>query len=212
MKPRLGSVLPLALILVAGAMSVPAQRTDYLTPAEVIKIRDTMKPQKRIKLFLDIAGERLASLEGELRSAGQHPEKHSRELTVKFDHYLRALDDVAGHLEMWLERGGVDLRKLRSELPAATRSFLLRLHHIQDSNTALRETDLHFDLEDSIEVTEEVLAMGKDIPSKILPPRLPSTERAVKPAEAPPTPGKPTMRRPGEDASGQKPKDKPPQP
>ncbi len=210
MKPRLGSVLPLALILVAGAMPALAQRADYLTPVEVALVRDTMEPQKRIKLFLDFAADRLDSLEKELRSAGKHPEQHTRELTVKFDHYIRAVDDVAGHLEMWLERGGVDLRKLRKQLPKASEDLLARLTVIQQGNAALQETDLHFDLEDAIEATEDVLKMGKDIPNEILPPRLASSEGIRKPKDAPPEPGKPTLRRPGEDSSGQKPKDKPP--
>lgn len=203
-----------ALLLFLAAVPVPlfAQRADYLTPAEVTLVRDAMEPQKRIKLFLDFAEERLGSLEKELRSAGQHPEKRSRELTVKFDHYIRAVDDVAGHLEMWLDRGGVDLRKLRKQLPKASKDFLARLSVIQQDNTALQETDLHFDLEDAIEATEDVLKMGKDIPNEILPPSLASTEGVRKPKDAPPEPGKPTLRRTGEDSSGQKPKDKPPQP
>ena len=211
MKPRLGSVLPWALILVAGAMPALAQRTDYLTPAEVTLVRDTMEPQKRIKLFLDFAEERLGSLEKELRSAGQHPEKRSRKLTVKFDHYIRAVDDVAGHLEMWLERGGVDLRKLRKQLPKASEGFLARLTAIQQDNTALLQTGLRFDLEDAIEATEEMANLIEKIPDTVLPPSLASSEGVRKPKDAPPVPGKPTLRRSGEDSSGQKPKDKPPQ-
>ena len=204
------------LIAATGHAAVQKkQRSDYLSREEVQKVRDTMDPGKRIKLFLEFATERLEKLEGNLKAADGNPEKiekKRRELTEGFDHYIRAIDDAAGHLEMWLERGGVDLRKLRKGLPKAGEDFVERLSLIRESQTALQETDLRYDLEDALEATEEMLALGKRIPNTILPPQIPSAEgrRATTDPKTPAQPGRPTLRRKGEDKSGRKPDPKPP--
>ena len=213
MKHRPFIVPVLAGLLLFPAAASRAQRqADYLTREEVTLVRDTMEPQKRIKLFLDFAGQRLARLEGKLRISRNNPEKYRRDLTEKFDHYIRAVDDAAGHLEMWLERGGVDLRKLRKQMPKAGENLLLRLNQIHDTHQPLLETGLRYDLEDAIEATEEMLDLSKKIPETVIPPQAHRSQTATAP-NAPPKAGRPSLRRKGEDGYGQKPdKDKKPPP
>ena len=199
---RAGGLL-LAALIASGLPLTSQTRIDYLTPEEVDLVRRVQDPDRKIQLFMGFAADRLKKLEARLDKAGNDPEAHYDELAVRFDDYIRAVDDVAGHLEMWFDRGGVELPKLRKRMKNDGAKFLERLAVIGQSR-ALSETDLTYELEDSVEATKDMMALGAKIPDGLIPPQFGSGTQS---ADAPPAvrqPGKPSLRRTGEDESGRK--------
>src|SRR3989442_6741076 len=62
-----GCALLVAAFLLAGTGAAGSpQKKDYLSGIEADKIRDAEGPSKRIKLFLEFAGDRLKKLQYEL--------------------------------------------------------------------------------------------------------------------------------------------------
>ncbi len=205
--PRAGGLL-LATLIAAGLPLTSQTRIDYLTPEEIDLVRRVEDPDRKIQLFIGFAADRLQKLENGIGKAGNNPEEHYDELAVRFDDYIRAVDDVAGHLEMWFDRGGVELPKLRKRMKKDGAKFLERLAVIGQSR-ALSETDLTYELEDSFEATRDMMALGAKIPDGLIPPQFGRTQSA----DALPTerqPGKPSLRRTGEDETGRKKDDKKP--
>ena len=205
----LSGCVALAAMLTAGLPATSQTRIDYLTPAEVKKIRNIEEPDRKIQLFLTFAADRLKKLEDKIDKAGRDPEKSYEEIAVRFDDYIRAIDDATGHLDMWLDRGGIELYKLRKRMNKDGAEFLERLALLGESR-ALTETDLTYELEDATEATRDMLALGATIPDGLVPPRSRDTQSAGAPAVR--QPGKPTLRRSDEDETGQKKEDKKPPP
>ena len=214
MTPRTPGLLAIVAALLFTSLPGAAQvREDYLSREEVKRVRNEADPDKKVQLFLEFAKDRLEKLENGIGSAGKKPDEKRRELTRLFENFIRAVDDVSGHVEMWLERGGADLHKLSKRMKKEGPKFVERLTLILETNQPLRETDLRFELEDAIEATEEMVALAARIPDGMMPPRFGDADSAGAPAEA--QPGKPSLRRTGEDESGRKPeepkeKEKPP--
>ena len=207
MTPRTHGLLTIVAVLLFASLPGAAQvREDYLNREEVERVRDEMDPDKKVQLFLEFAKDRLQTLESGIDSAGKNPDEKRRKLTRLFDHYIRAVDDVSGHVEMWLDQGGADLHRLRKRMKKDGPKFVERLTQILETNQPLRETDMRFDLEDAIEATQEMVALAARIPDGMMPPKFGDAESAEAPSE--PQPGKPSLRRQDEDESGQKSKEK----
>ena len=197
----LSGCVALAVMLTTGLPTAAQTRIDYLTPAEVEKIRNIEDPDRKIQLFLTFAADRLTKLENKIGKAGRDPEKNYDEIAVRFDDYIRAIDDATGHLDMWLDRGGIELYKVRKRMKKDGAEFLERLALLGESR-ALTETDLTYELEDATEATRDMLALGATIPDGLVPPRSHDTQSAGAPAVR--QPGRPTLRRSDEDETGQK--------
>ena len=195
MKAGRKSVLALgALLLAATPGPVSAQQTDYLTRDEVAEVREAQEPVKRVSLFLNYADLRLAAVEKILEAASGGKPPRGDDLQEAMNNYIRAIDDAAANLEIFLERGGVDLRKLRQPLRKIGTDLLARLKSIQPPFEGAR-TDLRWDMEDALETTQELLTLEKQIPDKPIPPKIPTLVGAAGEKEQAPVPGQPTLKR-----------------
>ncbi len=195
MKAGWKSVLALgALLLAATPGPVSAQQTDYLTRDEVTVVRETQEPVKRVRLFLNYAELRLAVVEKILEAASGGKPPRGDDLQDAMNNYIRAIDDAAANLENFLERGGVDLRKLRQPLRESGANLLARLKSIQPPFEGAREV-LRWDMEDALEATQDLLTLEKRIPDEPIPPKIPTMVGATGEKEKTPVPGKPTLKR-----------------
>ncbi len=195
MKAGRKSVLALgALLLAATPRPVSAQQTDYLTRDEVTEVREAQEPVKRVRLFLNYAELRLTVVEKILEAASGGKPPRGDDLQDAMNNYIRAIDDAAANLEIFLERGGVDLRKLRQPLRKIGTDLLARLKSIQSPFEGAR-TDLRWDMEDALETTQDLLTLEKQIPDKPIPPKIPTMVGAAGEKEKVPVPGKPTLKR-----------------
>lgn len=195
MKAGRKSVLALgALLLAATPGPVSAQQTDYLTRDEVTEVREAQEPVKRVSLFLNYADLRLAAVEKILEAASGGKPPRGDDLQEAMNNYIRAIDDAAANLEIFLERGGVDLRKLRQPLRETGTDLLARLKSIQPPFEGAR-TDLRWDMEDALETTQDLLTLEKQIPDKPIPPKIPTLVGAASEKEKTRVPGQPTLKR-----------------
>ncbi len=195
MKTGRKSVLAVgALMLAATPGPVSAQQTDYLTRDEVTEVREAQEPVKRVRLFLNYADLRLAVVEKILEAASDGKPPHGDNLQEAMNNYIRAIDDAAANLEIFLERGGVDLRKLRQPLRESGADLLVRLKSIQPPFEGAR-TDLRWDMEDALETTQDLLTLEKQIPTKPIPPKIPTMVGAAGEKEKACVPGQPTLKR-----------------
>ncbi len=195
MKAGRKSVLALgALLLAATPGPVSAQQTDYLTRDEVTEVREAQEPVKRVSLFLNYADLRLAVVEKILEAASGGKPPRGDDLQDAMNNYIRAIDDAAANLEIFLERGGVDLRKLRQPLRESGANLLARLKSIQPPFERAR-TDLRWDMEDALETTQDLLTLEKQIPDKPTPPKIPTMIGAAGEKEKARVPGQPTLKR-----------------
>lgn len=195
MKAGRKSVLALgALLLAATPGPVSAQQTDYLTRDEVTEVREAQEPVKRVSLFLNYADLRLAAVEKILEAASGGKPPRGDDLQEAMNNYIRAIDDAAANLEIFLERGGVDLRKLRQPLRESGANLLARLKSIRPSFEEAR-TDLRWDMEDALEATQDLLTLEKQIPDQPIPPKIPTLVGAASEKEKTRVPGQPTLKR-----------------
>ena len=195
MKAGRKSVLALGALLLATAPGpVSAQQTDYLTRDEVTEVREAQEPVKRVSLFLNYADLRLAAVEKILEAASGGKPPRGDDLQEAMNNYIRAIDDAAANLEIFLERGGVDLRKLRQPLRESGANLLARLKSIRPSFEEAR-TDLRWDMEDALEATQDLLTLEKQIPDQPIPPKIPTLVGAASEKEKTRVPGQPTLKR-----------------
>ena len=195
MKAGRKSVLAVgALLLAATRGPVSAQQTDYLTRDEVTEVREAHEPVKRVSLFLNYADLRLAAVEKILEAASGGKPPRGDDLQDAMNNYIRAIDDAAANLEIFLERGGVDLRKLRKPLREIGTNLLARLKSIRPPFEGAR-TDLRWDMEDALETTQDLLTLEKQIPDKPIPPKIPTVAGAAGEKEKARVPGQPTLKR-----------------
>ncbi len=195
MKDGRKSVLEVGeLLLAATPGPVSAQQTDYLTRDEVTEVREAQEPVKRVSLFLNYADLRLAAVEKILEAASGGKPPRGDDLQDAMNNYIRAIDDAAANLEIFLERGGVDLRKLRQPLRESGTNLLARLKSIRPPFEGAR-TDLRWDMEDALETTQDLLTLEKQIPDKPIPPKIPTVAGAAGEKEKARVPGQPTLKR-----------------
>ncbi|MGH9804554.1 MAG: hypothetical protein ACRD4D_05230 [Candidatus Acidiferrales bacterium] len=181
----------LLLLLALTAAPAVAQKPDYLTPEEIEKVRETQDPDKRIALFLQFAGERMAKFDAALLAASQSEEPDYDELRDRMNDFIHAVDDAAAALEVALERGGADLRKTRKALDKNISDFLSRLESLQKM-PVLQENDLQYDLEDATIALQDLQEMARNVPDKAVPLKQP---RALESEEKSSAPGKPSLKR-----------------
>ena len=191
---RLGC-LALVLAFAASVASAQVRQDDYLTPAEVEKVRDTQEPNQRARLFLQFARQRLSTFEEAFFTPPDQQPVHPAELLARLNDFISALDDTAATLEVVLERGGVDLHPARDRLAKTGQDFLARLRKLQQAEHPAKE-ELRWDLEDAVMALEDLLALGKQIPDGPIPPRAPAATADQQGTPPPPgPPGRPTLKR-----------------
>jgi hypothetical protein len=188
-------------VVLAGGSAAAQTRPDYLTPEEVNLVREAQEPDKRIKLFLEFAEQRLARFEEGLQSDDDHYQDLLRD---RLNDFINAIDDTAVSLELGLERGGVDLRKTREKLLVAVEGFIARVETAQQAQPEVLQGDLRYDVEDALMAMNDLLDLAKQIPDKPIEPKFP--QRAGPDGEERPrVPGQPTLKRPSDEEEEKKP-------
>lgn len=206
MRHRWLRVLCSLAVLLPVASPLAAQAPpDYLTEEEIQKVRETQEPNKRILLFLEFAAARLTKFEQVLAAK---PPAHTDDLTEMIDHYISAMDDATNNLDIWLERGGVDLSKARPEIDKQATALLARLEKINDSRNERLE-EFRFTWDDSLEATRELLEAAKKIPDGVIPAKQPGP---VAGEEEKTEPGRPTLKKKDEAPKPPSPAPPPPRP
>ena len=89
----------LTLAAVARVFAAPQDKMDYLTEAEADKIRDTMSPGERIKLYVSYAEDRLTKFQYELNR--QNPDRRRDEmLNSLMNAYAGCVDDASDQIDV----------------------------------------------------------------------------------------------------------------
>lgn len=197
----------IALLTGLGAAApAGAQKPDYLTPEEVILVRDTQEPDKRIALFLQFAEHRLAAFETAINTPPEQERPRPDVLRDLLNDFIHAVDDTAAAVELPLERGGADLRKTRPLLAKKVEDFQTRVKQVQE-RPQLANEDLGYDLEDAAIAVQDLLELTKKIPDEPIPLKQP---RALESEETEAAPGKPTLKRRKEEVPPPPPPPPPP--
>jgi uncharacterized coiled-coil DUF342 family protein len=129
---RLSAWLVVILALVPW---VAAQRhRDPLTQPEIGQLRDTaLEPDKRLKLYIEFARKRLATVEdvrGDTKIADKGQETHDR-----LQDFLDVYDELDDNVDTYADRRE-DLRKPLKDLIEAETEFQARLRAIRESAAA----------------------------------------------------------------------------
>ena len=107
-------VLAIAIVghLAASARALPQQHAA-LSEEEEIKIRDTQDPGERIKVYLEISGDRLGKFEAGRASATDPRYDYESYFTALLTQYIELNDEMKDWIEDQHERGG-DMRRAKS--------------------------------------------------------------------------------------------------
>lgn len=139
----------------ARASAIPQGKMDYLTEAEADKIRDTMSPGERIKLYVGFAEDRLTKFQYELNR--QNPDRRRDEmLNSLMNAYAGCVDDAADQIEVGKQKQ-VDIHaalKIFGDKGKGFLEILEKLNHGSGPDfDSYKET-----LEDAIEGTKDAMA------------------------------------------------------
>lgn len=148
----LSAALPLAALPRASA--ILQGKMDYLTEAEADKIRDTMSPAERIKLYVVFAEDRLTKFQYELNR--QNPDRRRDEmLNSLMNAYAGCIDDASDQIDIAKQKQ-VDIHaalKIMGDKGKAFLDILQKLHQGSGPDfESYKET-----LEDAIEGTQDAM-------------------------------------------------------
>ncbi len=162
-----GCALLVAAFLLAGTGAAGSpQKKDYLSGIEADKIRDAEGPSKRIKLFLEFAGDRLKKLQYELARPSADQRRPER-LNGLLNAYAGCLDDAAELIELGREKQQ-DVHAGIKEMQAKAKEFLT---YLQEVSTNGPERDSYKEtLDDAIEATKDALAEASKAAKEVAPP------------------------------------------
>ncbi|MGA2483220.1 MAG: hypothetical protein ABSF92_08890 [Candidatus Acidiferrales bacterium] len=112
MRILIASFFLLAVPLGLFPVTAAAQKKDYLSNLEADKIRDAETSDKRIKLFLSFAADRLKKFQYELDHPS--PARHAEMLNSLMNAYAGCVDDAADLIQLGVEkqeniRAGIEL-------------------------------------------------------------------------------------------------------
>ena len=169
MRARIFISVTVLLLLLAGAASTAhcqPQKKDYLSELEADKIRDAETSGERIKLFLEIATDRLKKFQYELSRTA--PESRRTEtLNGLLNAYVGCVDDAADLVQVAVDKQQ-DIRGALKEFRSKGKEFLETLEKFQKDGADLvtyKET-----LDDAIEGTRDALKDVEDATKKLAPP------------------------------------------
>ncbi len=146
------ALLPMAAA--PRASSIPQGKMDYLTEAEADKIRDTMSPAERIKLYVAFAEDRLTKFQYELTR--QNPDRRRDEmLNSLMNAYAGCVDDASDQIEVAKQKQ-VDIHAALKIMGDKGKGFLETLQKLHQGSgpdfDSYKET-----LEDAIEGTQDAM-------------------------------------------------------
>lgn len=136
------------------ASAIPQGKMDYLTEAEADKIRDTMSPADRIKLYVTFAEDRLTKFQYELTR--QNLDRRRDEmLNSLMNAYAGCMDDASDQIEVAKQKQ-VDIHASLKIMGEKGKGFLEILEKLSQGSgpdfDAYKET-----LDDAIEGTKDAM-------------------------------------------------------
>jgi hypothetical protein len=156
----------LPLMAAPRVSAIPQEKKDYLSEAEADKIRDTMSPGDRIKLYVSFAEDRLTKFQYELTR--QNPDRRKDEmLNSLMNAYAGCIDDASDQIEVAKQKQ-VDIHAALKILGDKGKGFSEILQKlIQGSGPdfeSYKET-----LEDAIEGTKDAMTATEKAQKEMLP-------------------------------------------
>jgi predicted nucleic acid-binding Zn-ribbon protein len=136
----------LSFLLVAIPMATAvAQRHADLNPVEVNQLRDTaMEPEKRLKLYIDFARQRLAKLD-QIRSNPKMGITERGSATHDgLQDFLDVYDELNDNVDTYADRKN-DIRKPLKVVMDADNEFQAKLRALQDSAASSKEDTKPYD-------------------------------------------------------------------
>ncbi len=165
---KLLPILVLICTMFAGAIPALAER-DFLTEAEIEKVREAQAPSDRLKLYVLFARQRIDQLQRLLNKEKKGRSAEARELLEDYADIIDAIDTVTDDAL----RRGADAAEGTVAVVDAEKRFLGQLQQIKDRN--LPDVDLYdIALHEAIASTSDSIDEAGDN----------ATDRAAKLAEA----------------------------
>jgi hypothetical protein len=202
------------LVMTCAPVWGVAQSGDFLTKDEVDAVRDAQEPEKRIRLFLEIAEIRLGAIRAAIAAVKSGAGRTAQKKMTEYTEVLEALETTIAEARSRRTPFPKAMELLKQKLPAA-KQFLESL----DNESSPLYADYQFTLDEALDVTEEVFediekGMFPEVDERTAPNEFPSapprTDERRRPPSAPATgeeSGPP--RKPG--ASSAPPQSAPPQ-
>jgi predicted nucleic acid-binding Zn-ribbon protein len=136
----------LSLLLFAIPMPpAVAQRHADLNPVEVDQLRDTaMEPERRLKLYIDFARQRLAKLDQIRSNPKMSVVERSSATHDGLQDFLDVYDELNDNVDTYADRKN-DIRKPLRAVMEADNEFQSKLRALQDSATASQEDTKLYD-------------------------------------------------------------------
>jgi hypothetical protein len=128
--PRL-PILVLTCAMLAGAVPALAEK-DFLTEAEIEKVREAQAPSDRLKLYVVFARQRIDQLQRLLGKEKKGRSAEARELLEDYAEIIDAIDTVADDAL----RRSADAAEGTTAVVTAEKRFLGQLQQIKDRNLA----------------------------------------------------------------------------
>jgi hypothetical protein len=156
----------LPLFLATRVFAVPQGKMDYLSEAEADKIRDTMSPGDRIKLYVSFAEDRLTKFQYELTR--QNPDRRKDEmLNSLMNAYAGCVDDASDQIDVAKQKQ-VDIHAALKIFADKGKTFLETLQKLNQGSgpdfDSYKET-----LEDAIEGTKDAMTATEKAQKEMLP-------------------------------------------
>ena len=158
MKPS-RVILVLATLL---AVAAQAQWREFLSHDEIQQIRRAQLPNKRLKLYVEFAGQRLAEVEKEL--AGNDA-RRARRIHASLSEYDQIMDAIAANVEQALSRREPVRKGVERVLEAAP-EFLKLLESFRARNPK-DLSEYRFTLNQTMDTTQDSIQSLQQVPEKL---------------------------------------------
>ena len=160
-------ILLAGVTLCARPAPVPAQdQKDYLSTTEADKVRETIDPSERIRLFLSFASDRLKQFQYEL----DHPAntvRRAERLNGLLNAFSGCLDEAVDRMELGVEKQE-DVREGIKAVQARAPEFLA---YLKDLAAKGPERNTYKDnLDDAIESANDAIRSAADAAKENAPP------------------------------------------
>lgn len=144
----------LAAMLMMPASAYAQEQPDFLSPAEADKVRDAPDANRRIKLFIDFAEDRLKKLQYELQLTTPQTDKRMI-LNGLLHDYSSCLDEAADRVQEGQQKGE-KIRPAIKDMDKRAKGYLETLKTIEGANGP--ELASYKDsLDDAISATQDAL-------------------------------------------------------
>ena len=152
-----------ALVLaIALALPVQAQWREFLTPGEIEQIRKAQEPNKRLKLYVGFARQRLAAVEKEL--AGNDA-RRARRIHASLSEYDRIIDAIETNVEEAVDRRDPVRKGVEQGLKAEP-EFLKLLGSFRARNP-MDLSDYRLILDQTIDTTQDSMQWLRQVLEKM---------------------------------------------